>query len=373
MTLINTPLAEVFDFYNGKAVNCDRIGNIPIYGSNGIIGVTEKPLFYNAIILGRVGAYCGSVMRCKDNFWASDNTIVVKPKKEKADLNYCYYLLKNLNLNNYAGGAAQPLITQITLKQIVVRLPEMHVQRRIADILSAYDDLIDNNQKQIKLLEEASVRLYKEWFVNLRFPGHENTPIVDSVPEGWTYATLNEYIKVNPDSITKLYKHEDIQYVDISSVNRGRIESKTGYHLTEAPGRAKRLAKDGDTIWGMVRPNLRSYALVLEPDENDVFSTGFSILSPGSIPFTFLHCMVTQDEFVGYLVNCTNGAAYPAVKPNHFEEFVALIPNEELLIRFHNITEPLFRKCKRLDTTTTLLGQARDKLLPKLMSGEIEV
>jgi type I restriction enzyme S subunit len=185
MKLVDTTLANILDFYNGKVTKSSEQGNVPIYGSNGIIGLTNRKLYKDAIILGRVGAYCGSVMRCKDEFWASDNTIVVKPKQDIANINYCYYLLKNLNLNNYAGGAAQPLITQTTLKQIKIKIPNIDEQKRIANILSAYDDLIENNQKQIKLLEEAAMRLYKEWFVKLRFPGHENTKIVDGVPERW--------------------------------------------------------------------------------------------------------------------------------------------------------------------------------------------
>ena len=290
---------------------------------------------------------------------------------------FLYYWIQSHDgkgaLNALTIGSSQKALTIASLKGLEIPLPPLPDQRRITDMLSAYDDLIVNNQKQIKLLEEAAMRLYKEWFVNLRFPGHENTPIVDGIPEGWNRTRLKKHVKVNPNSISKAYDREHIQYIDISSVNKGRIENRTDYLRKDAPGRAKRLAKDGDTIWGMVRPNLKSYALVLEPDDNDVFSTGFAILSPESIPYTFLHCLVTQDDFVGYLVNCTNGAAYPAVKPNHFEEFEALIPAEEILMQFHEITEPLFRSCKKLDSKIILLQQARDKLLPKLMNGEFEV
>jgi len=373
MKLVDTTLANILDFYNGKVTKSSEQGNVPIYGSNGIIGLTNRKLYKDAIILGRVGAYCGSVMRCKDEFWASDNTIVVKPKQDIANINYCYYLLKNLNLNNYAGGAAQPLITQTTLKQIKIKIPNIDEQKRIANILSAYDDLIENNQKQIKLLEEAAMRLYKEWFVKLRFPGHENTKIVDGVPERWRQGQLREYIKVNPRSISKNYPYQEIQYIDIGSVNHGRIEKITTYRLSDAPGRAKRLACDGDTIWGMVRPNLKAYALVLSPGENYVFSTGFAILSPKNIPYTFLYCLVTQDSFVGYLINCTNGSAYPAVKPIHFEEAKVIIPDEGLLVKFHDIVNPMYRRIKVIENQNLYLEEARDRLLPKLMSGEIEV
>ena len=282
-------------------------------------------------------------------------------------------LSKRNELNMLGRGSTVKGITLDILKSIEISLPPLIVQRRIADILSAYDDLIDNNQKQIKLLEEAAMRLYKEWFVKLRFPGHENTKIVDGVPERWRQGQLREYIKVNPRSISKNYPYQEIQYIDIGSVNHGRIEKITTYRLSDAPGRAKRLACDGDTIWGMVRPNLKAYALVLSPGENYVFSTGFAILSPKNIPYTFLYCLVTQDSFVGYLINCTNGSAYPAVKPIHFEEAKVIIPDEGLLVKFHDIVNPMYRRIKVIENQNLYLEEARDRLLPKLMSGEIEV
>lgn len=324
-------------------------------------------------MIGTVGE--AAIVKEKPSFAIKNVALFKCGDAVKANWLY-YYLCSDEGKGQLFGkqkGASQQFISLTQLRDLQIPNPCSDTQRRITNILSTYDNLIENNQKQIKLLEEAAMRLYKEWFVQLRFPGHETTPIVDGVPEGWAQTKLRQHISVNPNSITQSYKHEHIKYIDISSVSMGRVENKVEYLRKEAPGRAKRLAADGDTIWGMVRPNLKSYALILEPDDNDVFSTGFAILSPRSIPSTFLHCLVIQDEFVGYLINCTNGAAYPAVKPNHFEEYVALIPIAEILSQFHEIVEPLFRKCKKLDAQIVLLRQARDKLLPKLMSGEIEV
>lgn len=163
-------LGEILDFYNGKAIKSSS-GIIPIYGANGVIGRTNRPLYNNAIIIGRVGAYCGSVAFCEKDFWASDNTIVTKPKDDNNTL-FFYYLLDTMDLNKYAGGSAQPLLTQTTLKSLETYIPCAIVQRRISEVLSRYDALIENYQRQIKLLEETAQRLYKEWFVDLRFPGH---------------------------------------------------------------------------------------------------------------------------------------------------------------------------------------------------------
>lgn len=273
----------------------------------------------------------------------------------------------------FSAMTTRASLTNDDLLSLEVPVPPLPVQQRIASILSAYDYLIENNQKQIKLLEEAAQRLYKEWFVDLRFPGHENVKIVDGVPEGWESCKLRDVAEINGRNIDENYPYDKINYIDIGSVRNGRILEKANYNLEEAPGRAKRIVQDGDVIWGMVRPNLRAYAMVLNPETNDVFSTGFAVLTSKKVPFSFLYCNVTTEEFVGYLVNCTNGAAYPAVKPIHFEEYNVSIPQNNLLNKFHNITEPCFRKIYYLSKQISSLREARDRLLPKLMSGEIEV
>ncbi len=259
------------------------------------------------------------------------------------------------------------------LLSMKVPVPDMQTQKHIASILSAYDDLIENNQKQIKLLEEAAQRLYKEWFVDLCFPGHENVKITDGVPEGWHVVKLSDVADVNKTSISKQYPYDYVDYVDLGSVSKGRIETITRFSIQETPGRAKRVASDGDIIWGMVRPNLKSYALVFHPAATSVFSTGFAVLSAQKVPFSFLYCYVTQDDFVGYLVNCTNGAAYPAVKPIHFEKATIMVPTDDLLKQFNLIAKPMYRKIEILEKQIQQAKESRDRLLPKLMSGEIEV
>ena len=287
-------------------------------------------------------------------------------------IKYCFDRLQR-DCKQISQGTAQDNLSWEKLSTIKFCIPEYKEQCRIADILSAYDDLIENNQKQIKLLEEAAQRLYKEWFVDLRFPGHENTKIVDGVPEGWQWCKVRDVADINSSALPKNYKEDFVDYVDLGSVRCGHIETRTRYNLNEAPGRAKRCAKDGDIIWGMVRPNLKAYALVTNPKETDVFSTGFAVLSAKKVPYSYLYCAVTQEEFVGYLVNATNGAAYPAVKPVHFEVADILKPDDKVLEQFHSVADLIFRKIEMLDKQNHNLSEARDLLLPKLMNGEVEV
>lgn len=330
------------------------------------------------ILYSVVGSF-GVPVLIKENlkFAFQRHIAILRPDTEKIFPAFMYYCILArdfyLQADSVAIGSAQRTITLGALNNMQLSLPPLPVQQRIASILSAYDDLIENNKKQIKLLEEAAQRLYKEWFVDLRFPGHEYVKVVDGVPEGWESCKLRDVAEINGRNIDENYPYDKINYIDIGSVRNGRILEKTNYNLEEAPGRAKRIVQDGDVIWGMVRPNLRAYAMVLNPDKNDVFSTGFAVLTSKKVPFSFLYCNVTTEEFVGYLVNCTNGAAYPAVKPIHFEEYNVSIPQNNLLNKFHNITEPYFRKIYYLNKQISSLREARDRLLPKLMSGEIEV
>ena len=275
-------------------------------------------------------------------------------------------------LKSMSAGSTTKFLTMRMLNNLSLFLPSVAYQNRIASILSAYDDLIENNQKQIKLLEEAAQRLYKEWFVDLRFPGWENTKIVDGMPEGWEKKRLHTIVDINRQLLLKNNTYTCMNYIDISSVQMGAILKKTEYNKNNLPNRAKRIAKHGDVIWGMVRPNLKSYALVLSPNANDVFSTGFSILSATKVPFSYLYYTVIQDSFVKYLVNCTNGSTYPAVKPLDFAQAKILLPTADLLTSFHSITEPLLRKKDVISKQIKLLEKGRNVLIHKFFDYETE-
>lgn len=296
--------------------------------------------------VGNAGYYNSSVPY--ENVRINSGMVILRSNGEIVDARFLYQILKSEYyrpyFKQYCTGSAQPQLPIKNFSQIYLNVPDIKTQHRIADILSVYDDLIENNQRQIKLLEEAAQRLYKEWFVNLRFLGHENTKIVDGVPEGWQWCKVRDVADINSSALPKNYKEDFIDYVDLGSVRCGHIETRTRYNLNEAPGRAKRCAKDGDIIWGMVRPNLKAYALVTNPKETDVFSTGFAVLSAKKVPYSYLYCAVTQEEFVGYLVNATNGAAYPAVKPVHFEVADILKPDDKVLEQFHSVADSIYRK-----------------------------
>jgi type I restriction enzyme S subunit len=305
-----------------------------------------------------------------------DSVIGFIPDEDKADARFVKYMFDaalKMQCRAFTQGATQDNLSQAKLLALKFPVPDVAQQGRIADVLSAYDDLIENNRRRMALLEEAARQLYRERFVRLRFPGHEHTHIIDGVPEGWEQKTLGEIARMNAESHKARSLPNEINYIDISSVAQGRIVGKTSMSSAEAPGRARRIARDGDVIWSNVRPSLRTYALVLEPEDNDVFSTGFTVLTATGVPFTFLYLMVTTDQFVTHLVNHATGASYPAVRPNDFERAAVAVPPEILLTELHATIEPAFRLAAKLGQENTKLREARDLLLPRLMSGEITV
>lgn len=294
---------------------------------------------------------------------------------EETDPKFLYYLLcRNVDrVKGLGGGAATPIVNKSKFENVEFLVLPFRQQQAASAILSAYDDLIENSRRRIALLEEAARILYREWFVQFRFPGHEHVKTIEGIPEGWERRTLGSVAKANVESYSTKELPEAINYIDISSVARGRIISRSAMSAAEAPGRARRKVRDGDIIWSNVRPNLRAYALVLEPAENDVFSTGFTVLAADAVPYTWLYQFVTTDNFVGHLVNHATGVGYPAVRPDDFERAVAIVPPRKLLELYHDATEENFRLISKLEAQNEKLAEVRDLLLPRLMTGEIAV
>jgi type I restriction enzyme S subunit len=192
------------------------------------------------------------------------------------------------------------------------------------------------------------------------------------VPEGWEKKRLSEVADVNRESLPSSYDGE-IEYIDISSVTPGSINETTRYDFRDAPSRARRVVRHGDIIWSCVRPNRRSYAVIWQPAQNLIASTGFAVITPVLVPTAFLLQATTTDAFVGYLENDARGAAYPAVVAADFERADILVPRASLVGAFNEQAEPLLSQANVLRLQNQKLRAARDLLLPRLMSGEIVV
>lgn len=216
-------IKKISNFYNGKSIVASETGLFPIYGSNGVIGYSSTYLYENAIILGRVGANCGSVFYEVGRFFPSDNTIVVKAKNEDVIEEFLYYSLSVLPLNQLAGGSAQPLINQKIVGNLKIKLPNLSNQKKIVGFISNYEKLIEINKKRIQLLENMTEELYKEWFVRFRFPNCENTFFEKGLPISWERLPLKTLCEEIKNSIKKQDLSEANKYVGLEHLSRKDI------------------------------------------------------------------------------------------------------------------------------------------------------
>jgi type I restriction enzyme, S subunit len=327
------------------------------------------------VIIGRKGTL-GNVFYSDRPFWPHDTTLWVKDFHGTYE-KFAYYFLQTMKLEQYDCGASNPTINRNHIHSLTIRFPQLITQQKIASILSNYDDLIENNTKRIEILEQMAKLVYEEWFIKFRFPGHEKVKMVYSelgeIPEGWRIDKLEKIASVNELSLKKGEEPQEINYVDISSVTTGKIDETKFIAYSDAPSRARRIVKHGDIIWSTVRPNRKSFALILNPLPNLIVSTGFAVITAKSIPYTYLYHTLTADDFVGYLTNNATGAAYPAVNSDDFKNANILVPTDDLLDQFNKIVSNLFNLKHNLLDKNQNLRKTRDLLLPKLISGEVDV
>jgi len=313
----------------------------------------------------------------KGKFNAYQRTYVIEPiDKAVLDIRYFYYYLRPLltGFQQQATGATTKFLTLKILNNLDVWIPKIETQKKIAAILSAYDDLIENNKRRIALLEKMAEEIYREWFVRFRFPCYQNTEFEKGIPKGWIVRSLSEIAKINSSSLKKGAEPEFLDYVDIGSVTTNYIEETTTYHRNDAPGRARRIVKHGDIIWSSVRPANRAYSLIFRPKENLIVSTGFAVISPKNIEFyPFIYQAVTTNSYVDQITVVAKGAAYPATSFNDFEKSNILVPNDNLIKGYYLLCNPLYEQKHILDKQNKQLNQVKDLLLPRLISGKLSV
>jgi type I restriction enzyme S subunit len=374
-------LSDICEFKYGQMPKKENLtsSGFPVFSGYGIVGYSNLHHFTEReiIVVARGEGGTGDVKLSPPMCFLTNLSIVVLANRLKVDKMYLFYHLSSTKLWNLRTGSAQAQITISNLSEHTIKLPPLDIQKKIAVILSVYDDLIESNIRRIAILEEMARLIYREWFVNFRFPGHEKVKLVDSplgkIPQGWEVKKLGDICSVNNNSVRNLDSFSEIVYLDISSVTKGEVTEMKVISTDEAPGRARRRTNNGDTIWSTVRPNRMSYALILEPPDNLIASTGFAVLSPKNNRIAFTYLSTTNDEYVSYLTSRAKGSAYPAVTGSDFVESNIVVPKQEILDKFESQLQPLLYLVANLRKQSTNLRQTRDLLLPRLISGEIDV
>jgi type I restriction enzyme S subunit len=390
-------LSTILDFYNGK-VRPKMQGNIPVFGGNGIMDYANEYNYSDEnIIIGRVGAYCGNVNYYYGKLWISDNAINIKPKESLSYGKYVYYLLINQNLHNRRIGSSQPLITQTILKNIEVRIPPMEEQKAIANILSSLDDKIELNNKINKNLEEMAQALYKQWFVDFEFPNEDGEPYKSSggdmieselglIPKGWEAVNLIDLVdKVNGYS----YKGTDlgeskIGMVTIKNSSRDRLFNIDGFKDIMNVDRVKErhFVNKGDVLITCTDVTQNAdyignsiYLYSLGKYDKLIYSMDLiKLVSKNEKISNHIIYEITRDiNFKNFALGYTKGTTVLHLNKNVIDDYKIAVPKNKLLQDFDKLIKDFHFKVGTLMNENIYLMKLRDTLLPKLMSGEIEV
>ena len=305
----------------------------------------------------------------------SINSIVCN---DRYDNEYVYYLIKNFlpGLKSYNLGTAsgREYVSKSNFEKIeLVAEQDKTIQKKIGEFLSRYDSLIENYQKQIKLLEEAAQRLYKEWFIDLHFPEHENTNIIDGVPEGWEKKKVNSIIELQSGFAFKSSTFDDngaYKIVTIKNVKDGAFDGDNVSKIVAIPDKMPKhcILADGDILLSLTG-NVGRVCIV--NGKNYLLNQRVAKLATGFKAFTY--CLFRSRDMFIEVNNLANGAAQQNVSPIRIGEMKILLPNSELLQEFESIVFKSIARIISLQSQIRLLTEARDRLLPKLMSGEIEI
>ena len=255
-------------------------------------------------------------------------------------------------------------------EKIEISAPNVEIQRRIADILSAYDDLIENNQKQIKLLEEAAQRLYREWFVELRFPGHETVPVVDGVPEGWEQKTLDDIAVESGRGEKKENRQQYDVYLPIDCLPKHSLSYIETAKIEDAESSLVGFA-EGDILFGAMRPYF--HKVVIARHTGLTRSTCFVLNARNEVMWAYVVMLLFSKDAVDYATQNSVGTTMPYVRWKDMRQMPVLVPSVDVVKRFQMLIKPMMTKAMRLAEQMKDAQEARDRLLPKLMSGEVEV
>ena len=384
-----TPKSSIKEYYEPKQipwlktkeVNYCRIYETESYISkDGLDNSSAKMIPQNSVIVAMYGQgdTAGRVAINKIPLTTNQACCNLIIDETKAYYEFVYYQLVTLyeKMVSLKNGGAQPNLNAAIIKSIEIKLPPLKTQRYIADILSSYDNLIENNQKQIKLLEEAAQRLYKEWFVDLCFPGHENTKIVDGVPEGWRVASIADICDTvgggTPSTkIQSYYEKGDILWVTPTDITRN-------FSLALL-----------DTEKKITPEGLKNSSAKMLPAETILMTSRASVGFFGMCKYEvctnqgFISCIPKRENLQMYLLfnlksrveeirQKAGGSTYLEISKTVFRELKIILPKDEVLAEYQKNVHDIFDEIYCRTEMIKNLVDMRNRLLPKLMNGEVE-
>lgn len=383
MNWCDTKLGEVLIFKNGKKRPSEN-GEIPVYGGNGILGFSNQANNENCIVIGRVGAYCGSVYYEHGKCWVSDNAICAIPK-DANDISFLYYLLKHLELNKKHIGTSQPLLTQEILNSIMCKVPERDQQLKIGRVLCCIDEKIECNKRINENLEQQAVVLFRSWFST--FSLSPNSPRVNSefgeIPADFAVVKVGSLPMLVTDYVANgsfaslkanvnLYQEPNYAYfirnTDLKSGIFGVFVDQHSYEFL-----SKSTLYGGEIIISNVG-DVGSVFLCPKLDGRMTLGNNIIMLRPEDAHLRYyLYIWFKYLQGQALIQGIKGGPAQPKFNKTDFKNTSVLIPPKDILTRFHEAVAPMFEMISQKQIETAHLADLRDTLLPKLMSGEIDV
>ena len=381
-----TTLGEVIEIYDHLRVplsskqRSQRPGSYPYYGASGIIDYIDNYIFDGRYLLV---AEDGENLRSRKTpiaffasgkFWVNNHAHVIRAIPELAD---DYFLMSHIqysDISGYITGTAQPKLSQTNLKAIELTLPPLPVQRKIAAILSAYDDLIENNTRRIAILEEMAQALYREWFVHFRFPGHEGVRMVDSplglIPKEWEVRQLGDIAEqvrrnVKPDEVDP-----ETPYFGLGHLPKKSI-ALSEWGVADETKSTKMVFRRGEILFGKIRPYFHKVGVT---PVDGVCSTDAIVIVPKSPEhFSLVLACVSSKEFVDHATQTSQGTKMPRADWKVLVKYPLVIPPESILSQFNEFVESVVAQIQNIIFRNHNLRHTRDLLLPRLISGEVDV
>jgi type I restriction enzyme S subunit len=391
---VGTPIITVEHLGENRILHSD----IPRVSEEDRERLSKYTLFKGDIVFSRVGSVDRrAIVRDEEDGWLfSGRCLRVRPNQSMIDPGYLSYFFGLPTFKEYiraiAVGATMPSLNTKILSDVSIYYPPLPEQRAIAHILGTLDDKIELNRRMNETLEAMARAIFKSWFVDFDpvraksegrdtglpeeiadlFPDSFEETELGEVPEGWEVGTLGNYANLNPESWSKDKFPESIMYVDLANTKWGTIDSTSIYLWKDAPSRAQRVLRIGDTIIGTVRPGNGSYSIISENGLTG--STGFAVLRPSNEDYiSFVYLAVTDKDNIERLAHLADGGAYPAIRPDVVLATPVVYAKISVLECFARRVKPLIDKIEGNKRESRTLAKLRDTLLPKLISGELRI
>ena len=370
-------------FSSGKSITSDGIsdtGLYPVIGGNGLRGYCNTYNYHGeCAVIGRQGAYCGNVKFFSGKGYMTEHAIVAEPN-EYCNAKYLSYKLSLLQLGRFSGQAAQPGLSVTKLARLRIEMPDKKYQDKIASLLSVYDGLISINEKRIKALEQMAENLYKEWFVRFRFPGHENTEFENGIPKGWELKRIGDLVQLKSGYAFKSewWIEEGVPVIKIKDIESNTINLSDLSFVSKVHAEKSKLffVNPGDLLIALTGATIGKIGLV--PYCKNILTVNQRVgkFFLGKTPcesVAFWFCMFQQTHIQEHIIAiASSNAAQPNISPFDIER-IRIPYNKDVVDKFNKKVQPFVEQILDIRRINHNLVKQRDLLLPRLMSGKLEV